>query len=349
MVAPVTDLGSSTLSNTDDLYRWARRYRQAKPIDRPLPYETYVGAHKAQVAGLKSWSLPCWSAATSGYDLPPGNTVADLQNRLHDKMMNAIQGGAQLGASLAEFRQSLGMVNARVLQIATFARKLRKFDFNGAAHTLALPRAPKGVSKRKSMAGNWLEYSFGIKPLVGDIYSAIDVLQNPIKSIKTKVGAVASVFNEFGSPASDPFSNRREFIGTVRCRSGCEVMIENHNLYLASRLGLINPATVVWEIIPFSFVVDWFINVEQFLSSGTDFVGLSITNAWNTTARMGVLKTYTCNPYWDSPINIRAFNLAYVNRGLGLVRPQLIVRPWKLPGWGRVANAAALLTVLLSR
>jgi hypothetical protein len=63
---------------------------------------------------------------------------------------------------------------------------------------------------------------------------------------------------------------------------GAEVHISNPNLYLANKLGFVNPAVIAWELVPFSFVVDWFVPVGNFLSQWTDFVGLSLQNGYTT-------------------------------------------------------------------
>jgi hypothetical protein len=56
------------------------------------------------------------------------------------------------------------------------------------------------------------------------------------------------------------------------------VQITNPNLWLLNRLGLINPGTVIWDLIPWSFVVNMFVNINAILESFTDTVGLDISN-----------------------------------------------------------------------
>jgi hypothetical protein len=36
---------------------------------------------------------------------------------------------------------------------------------------------------------------------------------------------------------------------------------------LPARLGLLNPAEVIWELVPFSFVADWFLPIGDYLSA----------------------------------------------------------------------------------
>jgi len=63
------------------------------------------------------------------------------------------------------------------------------------------------------------------------------------------------------------------------------VVFDSPNALLLSQLGLVNPASLAWELVPFSFVVDWFANVGDFLASFTDTVGCTLSNTAVTTTR----------------------------------------------------------------
>lgn len=43
-------------------------------------------------------------------------------------------------------------------------------------------------------------------------------------------------------------------------------------------LGLANPLKTIWEVIPFSWFVDWFTNIGKVLGQVTDFLGLQVKN-----------------------------------------------------------------------
>jgi len=213
------------------------------------------------------------------------------------------------------------------------------------------PLVPKGVSAAKSLANNWLEYSFGWKPLIQDIYQAVDLLQNPIKSIRPTGKASAShiAIVETGSKASGFYSGQN-VQGVRYAKQGCVVTIDNPNLYLANNLGLVNPLTVAWELVPFSFVVDWFVNVGEFLNSGTDLLGLTVTQPYAVYGIKAIGQDDRRNPFWTpNTVNIRAWNLMFMARASGLIGPTLHVRPARLWGWQRCANAAAVLTQFLGK
>jgi hypothetical protein len=47
-------------------------------------------------------------------------------------------------------------------------------------------------------------------------------------------------------------------------------------------MGVVNPLSIAWEVIPFSFVVDWFIPVGQVLEACTATMGLSFVDSWTS-------------------------------------------------------------------
>jgi hypothetical protein len=47
----------------------------------------------------------------------------------------------------------------------------------------------------------------------------------------------------------------------------------------ASELGLTNPAILAWELIPFSFVADWFIPIGSWLEAQTALLGITLSDS----------------------------------------------------------------------
>jgi hypothetical protein len=58
--------------------------------------------------------------------------------------------------------------------------------------------------------------------------------------------------------------------------------IPNGAISVVDAFGLSNPLTVAWEIIPFSFVVDWFLPIGDALKGLTAFSGLEFHDGWIT-------------------------------------------------------------------
>lgn len=56
-------------------------------------------------------------------------------------------------------------------------------------------------------------------------------------------------------------------------------------LHIPAALGLTNPASVAWELVPFSFVVDWFAPVGDWLNALDATLGYSFLSGTRSTIR----------------------------------------------------------------
>lgn len=123
------------------------------------------------------------------------------------------------------------------------------------------------------------------------------------------------------------------------------VRVSNPNLWLAERAGTLNAAAVAWDLVPWSFIVNMFVNTGQVVNSITDFYGLSFEEQSRTVTTFGTLHAYArmSNPPPGKayPSELRSEELL-VHRSLGpFPRPPLT---FKVPdaSWSTVAMAASL-------
>lgn len=344
MTAPVVGPVYKYLASTNQFYdRWT--YTQAKPVDRPLLYRAQGSKLMASYGALPVDAAGSYGGMPNGY-----SSYSLLNNISYERLRGEVSDSALWAVNLAEYNQSIAMMVNRTRQLARFTRHLMRLNFVAAAAALGLDGKPARVSVRRSMANNWLEYSFGWKPLIMDIYSTIDLLQEPIKSITPKGSASASDIYDDNPSAGGLIWTRKRRFGMLRAKQGCEISISNPNLYLANNLGLANPAIVAWELVPFSFVIDWFANVGNFLSSGTDFLGLTVKNPWAVVSCKTRIQTQRYN-YWSNPSLVQnAFWQAYyIERKTQLSGVTLKFYPARYWGWQRMANASSVLIQVLGK
>lgn len=77
----------------------------------------------------------------------------------------------------------------------------------------------------------------------------------------------------------DPYSGLvGQCSGTVTVTVAAGYSVSNPNIWLLERAGLLNPALVAWDLVPGSFLLNWFGNFGQILGSITDFKGLTFDN-----------------------------------------------------------------------
>lgn len=356
MVAPIS--GPFARSNRGDPSNPKNQtiWKQAKPVTVPLPYQLQAGRLRFLSGdpskGDLTTQLPPLVGGSAEYD----RHVNAAKLQAYERLRGQVSDRAQLGAAIAEAGASCEMIYHRMKQIVAILRAIRGWNFPALMDTIGdYTIVRKGWKNNRppkwgtSTASVWLEFSYGWAPLLGDVFSALDVLQNPFKALHPR-----------GSGTSGPV-NKQTHSGTIqsgfydwtdettiwRAKTGCTVTVNNPNLYLLNNLGLANPGTVVWEVIPFSFVVDWFVTVNEFLSSGTDWLGLGVTDPWNVIVRHSFWTRQVGNPFNTPPRTVWTYQTTNLDRGTALYSVPITVRPMKIPSWQRAANMTATAVALL--
>lgn len=329
------------------------KWRQARPIDRPLPYVNY---------DRRILNFTCGSSNPNRYvqytdvlfpDFTPYETWS--YNKAYDRFKEKCGEAAELAVSLAERKQAMGMVSKRLSQMVSFGSYVARGRWAKAGKSLGMTsEATKNVVRRirakgirknaNDSASAYLEFHFGWSPLVADIYSAVQVLGGDLPGFKIHATATSRLpFRDYST--GGPYWVRQWSSDlSVGTRLQAYVGVTNPNLALLNQLGLVNPATVLWELVPFSFVVDWFANVSDFLGGWTDFLGLTLKDAQWTIKRYARWQHYA----YDGHSYTGEFRTFARNVG-SFPGPTLTVRqPWKLSP-RRGAAAAALLVQQLKR
>jgi hypothetical protein len=151
---------------------------------------------------------------------------------------------------------------------------------------------------QEKAANRWLELQFGWKPLLSDVYGATQKLAED--SAADPAHWRFRVVGSFSRPYTDYRSGDENFeLIETRCK-GFEgrkyvvwYRIQNDVAAEAARSGLLNPATVAWELLPFSFVADWFAPIGSFINSldatvGKEFLAGTTTDFVRVDARRTV-------------------------------------------------------------
>lgn len=311
-------------------------YRQAKPYDRPLPFV----AHVVYVVSDSPYYGDGYPSFAGTHLSTPFNSdaYAKAYSKAYNKAVSAMGEQSNWSVNGKEWRQSLSLISEPALSLWRFSRHLRRGDFRGAARQLktAVPRGLKDSAK--SFGNNWLKFHLGVEPLIKDIHAGLDTLQQPLPVGKVRVRG-SDYFERLNVHSGEV--DRIDFRVKTGVTIGYEFEVTNPNLFKANQLGLVNPAAFAWEIIPFSFVVDWFANVGQFLSSFTDFAGVSVVRPY-TSYKQTNLHRHFRDPSYSAQAS-SVIKDVYVKRSLSLSLPTLTTQRWKAPSPVRAATAISLL------
>lgn len=282
-------------------------YEYRDGFRQPAPYTVNTDLDRG-VYWMSEGSDPGYSATSWGYNAVEGpswgrSALRDATNGARSSFVNRLGDSSSFGATLtAERKETWATVVGLVTKALTAARQVKALRLADAARTLGLPykeykkrvkvgtttrgrrkrnhyakrtvfELPTGRTVVKTAANGWLLYSYGVKPLAEDIYNGMDVLQRPLPSRKFRGSGSGNATNSYTVPGDSSVSESY----SVRVSYSAEVSVENPNLWLANKMGLINPAQWALEAIPFSFVVDWFSNLSDVVNSMTDLAGLNVS------------------------------------------------------------------------
>lgn len=231
-----------------------------------------------------------------------------------------------LGSSLAEYRESAKL-------FGELGKTLHK-----AYHVL------RGRMRRRklrvcSIPGTVLQANFGISPLVNDVYNSVETLRHKLKLPLRERLSVGIKIPLNGSLDSGGYTYNVKGLFSQRATIYYSL---NQAYYLTDTFDFGNPIEWAWELIPFSFVVDWAIPIGEWLGSLDALLGISEIHGTVTTRLEEQIEAV-----WDqanivlSPSRITSHSY---ERGLINSVPLPKFPGWKPSrSWRTVVNATALL------
>jgi len=262
--------------------------------------------------------LPCGHAnnvaTISLADLNDARNKA-LRN-LHDKARDGKS--FDLGVALAEMPQTLRLVVSTVNRLSGAFSALRRGDVNKAFSSLGLfdSRSLRGVGNtpfrtvgahRKSMltkagkarrrrlaagetrrnamynfaSSSWLELQYGWQPLLSDVHGSAEAVGRGLQKRSDDVSISSRSRKESSKSQiteSGPWRISKSGSHTFTCAYSVSVGVLNPVSRNLAALGLSNPANILWEKVPFSFIVDWFVPIGSFLEDLDTFTGYTTIN-----------------------------------------------------------------------
>jgi len=215
----------------------------------------------------------------SGTDLSslPSVLNADFRvpyERATEDLYNKIRSGVNLAVDIAEAHQTVRMFKA-VTRLTNLIRSIHPKRWLSPASATNwvkhLSRGARSLPKKigKNAGPLWLEYQYGWKPLVSTIYDTASIRANQIAR-KGGLQIRTRGHNAIDKRVISSFSLGKDFDRLTlseRVQIIVDLEIPNNYMQLLADFTSLNPANIVWELVPFSFVVDWVYDVGSYLQS----------------------------------------------------------------------------------
>lgn len=257
-----------TPSSLVQILRTSSGYTGKRPKLKPMPVHNY-SFNVQNISLRENFSEYTYGSGTirritgegpilheliGGATIPfPDGLDGILYNRALEKLTAKVRGELDLSVDLAEAHKTAKMLNAKD-QIVKYTKA-----FMGRNFMRGIPT--------KALANLWLEYTYGFKPLAQSLYGAAEenlrtVVNNmshlsarATEKFTPKTVKISTIWGLIDIPVASGFVKRSVTLG---------VDMRDDQFDLA-RWSSLNPISIAWELAPFSFVADWFLNVGGYL------------------------------------------------------------------------------------
>lgn len=213
----------------------------------------------------------------------------------------------------------------------------------------------KGRSTSNKVGGAWLEYQYALMPLIYDIYGTLEALREGLRGSELLFSVQRTIGGPLDASKLVAATGAVDTAGSVR-QSARVVYVGRMDPTLITamvELGLINPWAVSWELVPFSFVIDWLVPIGPLLESFTAPLGVHYVDGYLDRLVYGSFDATRTNP--GSGLYIKGDKPSAKIKIMAFRRSTFLT--WPIAGlyfrspfsYPHVATAISLLAVLTKR
>lgn len=298
-------------TSRDSLYTTG--FRKKKRDKLVLPMNAYTHQHFSKVVPLQSVNLSHYT----GVSVTETGNYGIANYWITDPSTNA--------NCLALYAKNLAKLPARLngaqfsvpLFLSDFSKTTRMFK-NAAASLATWLKQPSNRAPNRDIAGSWMEYRYGWRLLLKDLYDSLCAVHDRIASgnliahikvVSTSSGVWQNIHVPSGVQPSYTYGNAiadLQMYGDYDFGCALTILMRDtaySHLQPLQQFGITNPASTLWDMLPASFVLDWFFSVGDYLRTLDIFVGREFVAG--------------CAGYWSEyrkyykPYNFRSANAGW--------------------------------------
>ena len=228
--------------------------------------------------------LPAFAHLVDAYNVARSRAAADV-NKMK---MNLAQ-------AFGERKQTANLLASTMVRITALARSIKNVDPQAFIHAAGIS-SKNGVTRvqkqmkqlekehaDRRLSNHWLEFQYGWKPLLQDCWGAVDLLAKHVQLDRYNSSDVkgSAKIHRFSTSGTGEWNSPIVTLTTeTRCKMGIRYRMDSADRAILAQTGIDNPALLAWELLPYSFVIDWFVPVGNYLQSLNDFAGFTFLDGW---------------------------------------------------------------------
>lgn len=298
------------------------------PYNRTIEYQHYpFGTAKDRF----NPSGPSYKVNWNSYSFPgipiykTGISKSYLRGKAYRKFYSKVKGtDFQALVTAAEMPKTLKLIASSALKLRDAIKSIKRADADGFAKALGLKgrdrrkslstirRNSKGLANKRDfgnyVANTWLEVNYGWRPLLSDVENALQAQLNLMERSDADFRIRSSTSRAAGESDWRNQDDGHYTVGAFQVTGKFQVYDSSMRDYNA--IGLTNLSSVVWEVIPYSFVVDWFFPIGSYVEALTALSGVKFLHGTETYeeyyAKHGRIPSGTLRGDWRTSSDIHS-------------------------------------------
>lgn len=261
-----------------------------------ITYSTSTPVYYTGWESVGTWYGSLYGKANQ-YKAPVSIDVTDLRDRAvveaHSKNK---ANDTQLIATIGELKETVNSIRDITWRAVKICKAVRRANLKALAKEIT----------PKELANRWMEARYALRPLVYDVSQTLDAFCNDAKTkritargFRTEWANASDEVLIHGSSDFDIYA-ARSVVQSVEARAGVLSYVDT--LTKANIWGVDQVASSAWELVPLSFVVDWFVNVGKTIAAWEPTIGLKALASWVVTRDVTVQQTQVsrCVAKWPT-------------------------------------------------
>lgn len=200
-----------------------------------------------------------------------------------------------LSTYLAESVKSAGMLADGLSDLTRLLMAIKRGNVQevvsrglGLIPSRRVPQSTRVLYKGTRHAGNYyLQYKYGWKPLLGDLATLFELSQKRLERERMLLSSVRVITESYEDSSSVSYWTNRQQSVKVTAKCKFTALLKTEFLDQARQIGLTNPLQTGWELIPWSFVVDWAAPIGNYLASLDAAAGLDFKSGFLSSVATG--------------------------------------------------------------